>query len=89
MLLIIHNIGITVLNDLIDFLQHGERLGNPSFMPDFMRAVMVQCWENEPKMRPTFSHLQEELGKMLGMELQSHYLKMNNSFTSFLQPETD
>jgi len=50
-------------------------------MPDFVSAIMAQCWENEPNIRPTFSDLEEELGKMLGEEFQSHYLTMKNSFT--------
>ena len=75
---------------MIDFLQRGERLKKPNFMPDFVSAIMAQCWENEPNLRPTFSDLEEELGKMLGEELLIYYLKINNSFTiSYLQPKKE
>ncbi len=70
-----------VLKDLIDFLQRGGRLEKPSLMPDLMSDIMAQCWENDPKRRPTFSDLERELGKMLGEELQSHYFRINNGFT--------
>ncbi len=68
---------MTALKDLIEFLQHGERLEQPTFMPDTMSAIMAQCWESEPKKRPTFSHLETELAKMMGDEVHSHYMEMN------------
>jgi len=74
---------VVVWKDLIDFLQRGERLEKPSFMPDPVSAIMAKCWANDPKLRPTFSDLQIELNKMLDEELQSHYIEMNNSFMCF------
>ena len=74
---------MTVRKGFIDFLQSGGRLEKPIFMPDLVSDIMKQCWEREPNVRPTFSHLESELRKMLGEELQeSHNLKMKNSFTS-------
>ena len=75
-------IDVTARKDLIDFFQRGERLEKPIYMPDSVSAIMAQCWEREPKVRPTFSRLESELREMLGQELQEiHNLKMKNSFT--------
>ena len=71
---------VTVLKDLIRLLLRGERLEKPSFMPDSLNDIMVKCWENDPKKRPTFSQLEEELGSLLGDDVQNHYLKMNDPY---------
>lgn len=73
-------IEITVLKDLIRLLLRGERLETPSLMPDHVSGIMAKCWENDPKKRPTFSLLEEELGSMLGDDVQNHYLKMNDPY---------
>ena len=78
--IILLNIGVIFPSDLIDFLQRGKRLEKPDLMSDSVSAQMLQCFENDPKTRPTFSQLERELGKMMEDELQSHYLKMNHSF---------
>lgn len=78
---------MVVWKDLIDFLQRGERLEKPFFMPDPVSAIMAKCWANDPKLRPTFSDLEIELGKMLDEESQSHYITMNNYFMC-LRPTT-
>lgn len=71
---------MTVLKDLIDFLQNGGRLEKPSFMPDPVSTLMTQCWESDSKTRPTFPYLEIELSKLLEDELRkNHSLKVNNS----------
>lgn len=74
---------MAIWKDLIDFLHRGERLEKPSFMPDPVSAIMVECWASDPKLRPTFFDLERELGKMIDEELKNHCVKMNNSFTCF------
>jgi len=67
-------IEVTILKDLIRLLRSGERLEQPSFMPDPVSQVMVKCWENDPKKRPSFSQLGREVGSMLGNDIQNQYL---------------
>ena len=69
------------MKDLIDSLQRGERLEKPLFIPDPVGDIMVKCWENDPKKRPTFSQLERELGVMMEEDMQNEYLKMNEPYS--------
>ncbi len=71
---------VVSLKDLICLLRNGERLEKPSLMPSSIDLIMGNCWQVDPKARPTFSHLVREFGNMLGPDVQSHYLKMNEPY---------
>jgi len=64
------------LKDLVDFLREGKRLEVPVFAPYLVADLMVRCWEKEPGDRPTFSHLEKELGNMLEENVRHLYLKI-------------
>lgn len=43
--------------------QKGERLSKPPHCPDDVYKVMLQCWQYEPTLRPTFRRLHELFDK--------------------------
>ena len=40
-------------------------MGKPDNAPDDMYRVMTDCWQADPKMRPTFGLLADKLGETL------------------------
>ncbi len=50
---------------LVDFLNEGKRMPQPTKCPLEVYTVMRDCWQEEPEVRPTFSVLVEHLGRIL------------------------
>ncbi len=71
---------MTTLKDLISLLRNGERLEKPSCMPNPLGALMVECWKEDPKERPTFIRLGREIGNLLGDDAKNYYLEMNGLY---------
>ena len=46
---------------LVNSLKLGERLEKPPLCPKHLYNLMLQCWELNPKVRPTFSTVKEKL----------------------------
>ena len=61
-------------------LRNGDRLAKPLCMPNPLGALMVECWKEDPKERPTFTQLEREIGNMLGDEVKNYYLEMNGPY---------
>lgn len=51
--------------ELVKFLRSGERLEKPQFATQEMYILMRDCWEEDPRRRPIFRSLVEDLEKML------------------------
>ena len=49
------------LADILDSLKNGERLQWPSDGPDRMYDLSMRCWSAEPRDRPTFAQVNDEL----------------------------
>lgn len=45
--------------DVIELIERGERLQKPELCPDNISEMMQNCWNYNPKERPTFRHLTE------------------------------
>ncbi|XP_041360389.1 tyrosine-protein kinase SYK-like [Gigantopelta aegis] len=43
--------------DILNFLNEGKRLTQPYTCPNEAYDIMLECWEFDPNMRPTFSQL--------------------------------
>ncbi|XP_075751675.1 hepatocyte growth factor receptor isoform X2 [Rhipicephalus microplus] len=51
--------------DIVDFLKQGRRMKQPSFCPDEMYAIMLKCWHDDPKKRPSFAKLVTDITNIL------------------------
>jgi len=47
--------------DIAHFVVEGKRLETPKDMPAAYATVMCKCWQQDPKMRPTFAEVVKEL----------------------------
>ncbi|GAB6031359.1 hypothetical protein CHUAL_009144 [Chamberlinius hualienensis] len=63
--------------DVYTFLLHGKRLERPSLCSEKLYDVMTQCWNEDPKSRPTFQQLFNILSEM---EVEAHeYVNFNHT----------
>ncbi|XP_068676392.1 uncharacterized protein [Montipora foliosa] len=53
-----------VIKELLEKLKVGSRLEKPRYCSDSLYGVMLRCWNADPKTRPTFEELSEELHRM-------------------------
>lgn len=44
---------------MIDLIDKGERLPQPTDCPDDVYHIMQQCWQHDPSKRPKFQDLKE------------------------------
>ncbi|XP_037520471.2 hepatocyte growth factor receptor [Rhipicephalus sanguineus] len=51
--------------DIVDYLRQGRRMKQPSYCPDEMYAIMLRCWHDDPKKRPTFAKLVTDVPNVL------------------------
>ncbi|XP_064473244.1 hepatocyte growth factor receptor-like isoform X2 [Ornithodoros turicata] len=51
--------------DIVNFLKQGRRMQQPSFCPDILYEIMLQCWEEDPKKRPPFSRLVQDVTNVI------------------------
>ena len=68
------------LNQLIEGLQNGYRMGKPEFAPDAIGELMSDCWKTQPNQRPTFSQLEEALTSLMDPQTASNYIAMNGPY---------
>ncbi|KAM4825746.1 tyrosine-protein kinase receptor UFO isoform 1-T1 [Thomomys bottae] len=52
-------------SEIYDYLRQGNRLKQPSDCLDGLYALMFRCWELNPRDRPSFSELREDLENTL------------------------
>lgn len=50
---------------LLDKLVGGYRMSCPEYGTKKIHQIMLQCWADQPKHRPSFSTLAEQIGLML------------------------
>nr|XP_039264121.1 fibroblast growth factor receptor-like isoform X2 [Styela clava] len=60
--------------ELVKFLRSGERLENPQFATSEMYMLMRDCWEEDPRRRPIFRSLVEDLERMLAEASNDEYI---------------
>ncbi|XP_059172416.1 hepatocyte growth factor receptor-like [Physella acuta] len=53
--------------DIINFLRR-RRLPAPFFCPDELYKLMMFCWAKDPRLRPTFKKIRQELLSFIGAE---------------------
>ena len=47
--------------DIVDSLRNGERLQKQESAPDALYSLCLRCWSTEPKQRPSFAQVNDEL----------------------------
>ncbi len=45
----------------------GYRMPKPDQMPENVDLLMRRCWQHDPKSRPSFDEVRDELHRILGM----------------------
>ncbi|XP_046637871.1 vascular endothelial growth factor receptor 1-like isoform X2 [Daphnia pulicaria] len=72
--------GINVGHEIVREIQKGYRMEKPEFAPNLFGEIMANCWETDPKKRPTFSQLGETIVVQLESSVTSNYLNMNEPY---------
>ena len=47
--------------DVIKLIEDRQRLGIPDGCPDELYSIMLNCWEYDSALRPSFSQLKEKI----------------------------
>uniref|UniRef100_A0A1I8MMD5 Protein tyrosine kinase n=1 Tax=Musca domestica TaxID=7370 RepID=A0A1I8MMD5_MUSDO len=61
-------------------LKDGYRMDKPPYANDDLYEIMLECWRTNPESRPLFNVLKERFGQMLGEEVASHYMDLNEPY---------
>ncbi|RWS27211.1 Vascular endothelial growth factor receptor 3-like protein, partial [Leptotrombidium deliense] len=69
--------GIEVNEEFYKKLKYGYRMEKPEMSPEVIYQLMCVCWNAEPKERPDFTQMAEELGDLLEASVRQHYLDLN------------
>ncbi|XP_037578446.1 hepatocyte growth factor receptor-like isoform X1 [Dermacentor silvarum] len=51
--------------DIVNFLKQGRRMQQPSFCPDELYDIMLQCWQDDSKRRPSFAQLVTDVSNVI------------------------
>ncbi|XP_077487862.1 hepatocyte growth factor receptor-like isoform X3 [Amblyomma americanum] len=51
--------------DIVNFLKQGRRMQQPSYCPDELYDIMLQCWQDDPKRRPSFAMLVTDVSNVI------------------------
>ncbi|CAG9530330.1 unnamed protein product [Cercopithifilaria johnstoni] len=58
--------------EILDFLNSGARLRQPQYCPINVYTLMLQCWQDEPSLRPTFTEICSILSVILEDNFQNY-----------------
>ncbi len=70
-------------HQLIKSIQNGYRMEKPNNAPNLFGEMMTNCWQTDPKLRPTFSQIEEIICGHLESTMNSSYLNLNASYAKF------
>ncbi|XP_067030320.1 fibroblast growth factor receptor 3-like isoform X2 [Acropora muricata] len=51
-------------NKVVNFLQEGHRMQKPEHVDNKLYQIMMNCWQSEPEIRPSFADLTQQLKQM-------------------------
>ena len=70
-------------------IQNGYRMPKPKYSPNFIGEMLTNCWQKEPKNRPTFSQLAEVIEKQIETVVSIDYLNMMGAENSLIRDIVD
>ncbi|XP_023247599.1 vascular endothelial growth factor receptor 1-like [Copidosoma floridanum] len=65
-----------VYQKLID----GYRMGQPRYTTKYLYNIMLNCWEDEPTLRPSFTKLSKNIGMLLDKSTREHFEKLYQEY---------
>ncbi|XP_061690648.1 vascular endothelial growth factor receptor kdr-like isoform X2 [Syngnathoides biaculeatus] len=74
--------GVQIDEEFCCRLKDGTRMRAPEYSSSEIYQTMLDCWQGEPRERPTFTELVEQLGDLLQASVQQegkHYIPINTA----------
>ncbi|XP_054708065.1 hepatocyte growth factor receptor-like [Uloborus diversus] len=74
--------------DILQYLKSGRRMPQPSYCPDLLYEIMLRCWLEDSKDRPTFSELEAEVeGVITKLQKKSQTVGLNVTYVNYPRTE--
>ncbi|XP_023245954.1 vascular endothelial growth factor receptor kdr-like [Copidosoma floridanum] len=61
-------------------LINGYRMGQPRYATKYLYNIMLNCWEDEPTLRPSFTELSKNIGMLLDKSTRAHFEKLYQEY---------
>ncbi|KAK9497787.1 hypothetical protein O3M35_003710 [Rhynocoris fuscipes] len=68
---------------LFDSLLEGYRMDKPDYSTEDIYNLMLECWKEQPMLRPSFTECADRLGNMLEESVVQHYMELNDPYLRF------
>ncbi|KAL0273366.1 UNVERIFIED_CONTAM: hypothetical protein PYX00_006049 [Menopon gallinae] len=72
--------GFENYESILTKLESGYRMEKPTYANQILYDIMLECWDEQPCRRPSFSELVMKLGKLLESNVRKHYIDLNEPF---------
>ncbi|KFB47609.1 hypothetical protein ZHAS_00015579 [Anopheles sinensis] len=72
--------GIPLDDSFYTLLVEGYRMDRPRYATQKIYDIMCMCWKADPKLRPSFDNLAKMFNAMVPLDLQDHYMSLNDPY---------
>ncbi|CAL4061662.1 unnamed protein product, partial [Meganyctiphanes norvegica] len=70
--------GVEVNKDFLKLIEDGYRMEQPKLANKEMYRIILDCWNSDPKSRPSYQDISESIGNLLPDELIKNFINMND-----------